>query len=181
MRHISKWIEFRNWIEVFGVISLIIGLGLVILQLRQNEDLLRFQIATELRINRDNDRNVTRGEQYSTTLSKLQTQPENMTDAELIEFDAHAMSLVSELDLRRMLADVGIFIGDWRTWLRAETCAVFDNPIGRIWLHTKSNSIDQEIIDQEIIDQEIIEELKQRITTCEKYPSFLKSVRDSQS
>ena len=176
MRHISKWMEFRNWIEVFGVISLIIGIGLVILQLRQNEDLLRFQIATELRINRDNDRNVTRGEQYSTTLSKLQTQPQNLTDAELIEFDAHAMSLASELDLRRMLADVGIFMGDWRKWLRSETCAVFDNPVGRIWLNTKSN-----LIDQEILDQEILEELKQRITICEKYPSFLKSVRDSQS
>ena len=91
----------RKWSELLGIMSLIIGIGLVILQLRQNEQLVRFQIASEVRMNRDNDRNVTRGDQYSTTLAKLQTTPEDMTDAELVEFDAHARSLTSELFFRK--------------------------------------------------------------------------------
>lgn len=176
MRPISKWMEFRNWIEVFGVITLIMGLVLVIFQLRQNQELIRFQIATELRVSRDSDRNVTRGEQYSTTLAKLQNKPESLTDAELMEFDAHALSLVSELQLRRMLAVVGIFKDDWKIWLRAETCNVFDNPIGKIWLDSKANGVEKVIIDQEIID-----EIEQRIAICEEFPSFLESVRDNQT
>jgi hypothetical protein len=151
--------------------GLIIGIGLVILQLQQNEKLLRFQIATDLRMNRHNDRNVTRGEQYSTTLAKLQTAPEGMTDAELVQFDAHARSLTSELFFRRLLAEEDILKGNWRNWLKAESCDLFNNRIGRAWLKIQGQAIDQEVID----------ELEQRLGECASLPSFLKSVREGQT
>ncbi len=161
----------RKWGELLGIMSLVVGVGLVILQLRQNEQLVRFQIASEVRMNRDNDRNVTRGDQYSTTLAKLQTTPEDMTDAELVQFDAHARSLISELQLRRILAENGIFQGDWKSWLQAESCDLFDNPIGRAWLKTQGPSFGEEMID----------ELEHRIGECASRTSFLKSVREGQS
>ena len=120
-------------------------------------------------MSRDADRYATRGEEYSATLAKLQTTPESLTDAELLQFDAHARSLVSELDLRRMLAEAGIFEGDWRLWLRAESCDLFDNPVGRTWLK----------VQKETADEEIIDELENRLGECASLPSFLKTVRES--
>jgi hypothetical protein len=93
----------KNWIELLTLVGVFIGLGLVILQLRQNEELIRFQIAAEIRVNQDNNRNAIRGEQYSRTLAKLQTSPESLTDEELLQFQAHARSLLNELTFRRIL------------------------------------------------------------------------------
>jgi hypothetical protein len=85
--------RFAEWVQAAGAVGVLVGIVLVLLQLQQNEQLVRFQIATELRINRDNDRNITRGESYSSTPAKLQRAPEELTDAELGEFSAHASSL----------------------------------------------------------------------------------------
>jgi len=163
--------RIREWVELLSVIGLIIGIGPVILQLRQNEEILGFQIATDLRVSRDNGRNVTRGERYSTNLAMLQTTPEDMTDAELVPFDAHARSLISELDLRRMLAEEDNFKGNWRNWLMAESYDLFNNRIGHAWLKIQGQAIDQEMID----------ELEQQLGECASLPSFLKSVREGQT
>lgn len=165
----------RNWLELLSVLGLFIGIALVILQLRQNEELIRFQIATELRVNQDTNRSTIRGEQFSSTLAKAQNAPETLTDAELLEFDAHARSIVSELDFRRSLAAAGIFKGDWTSWLRWETCTSLDNSVGRTWLEVQRKTEDQ------AIDYQMLDELEQRLGECASRGSFLKSVRDSQA
>ncbi len=164
----------KNWIEILTVVGLLVGLGLVVVQLRQNEELIRFQIATEFRFNQDENRNAVKGERFSETLAKIQTAPESLTDAELLEFQAHARSLVSELDMRRVLAGVGIFKGDWRTWLQPETCDLMDNPIGRAWLKTNRKA------PVPMLDIEMLDELERRLEECDDRPSFLESVRQEQ-
>ena len=164
----------KNWIEIISVVSLLVGLGLVIAQLRQNEKLIRFQIATEFRFNQDENRNAVKGENFSVTLAKIQTTAESLTDAELLEFQAHARSLVSELDMRRRLAEVGIFKGDWRGWLQPETCDLMNNAVGRAWLKISRKAPDQ------ILDDEILAELDRRLQKCDERPSFLQSVRKEQ-
>ena len=152
--------------QALGALALIAGIALVILQLQQNEKLLRFQIATDLRVNRDNDRNAMRGEEYSATLAKLQISPDTLSDAQLVQFDAHAQSLISELDLRRMLALEGIFAGNWRDWFIPMRCQLFNNPVGRVWLQTQRIDLDQEMMD----------ELENRLTECSSKASFIESV-----
>ncbi len=164
----SKMDNLRKWAEIIGVISLLIGIGLVFMQMRQNEVLLRFQIATDLRVNRDNDRFAMRGENYSNTLAKLQTEPQNLTDAELLAIDAHAWSLVMELEMRRQLAEASIFIGDWRMWLFEERCVLLNNSVGHVWLKIQRSKIDDEVLD----------ELERQLGDCSRLPSFLESVRD---
>lgn len=164
--------DVKNLIELVGVLGLIIGLGLVIAQLRQNEQLIRFQIAAEFRFNQDNNRNAIKGEHLSKTLAKLQTAPESLTDNELLEFQAHARSLVSELDMRRVLANVGIFEGDWRIWLQPETCDLMNNSIGRVWLETHRK------VPGLMPDDEMLDELERRLGECSDRPSFLEAVRN---
>ena len=164
----------KNWIELLTLVGVFIGLGLVIMQLRQNEELIRFQIATEIRVNQDNNRSVIRGEQLSKTLAKAHTMPEEMTDAELLEFDAHARSILSELHFRRVLAAVGIFKGDWRTWLLPETCVALDNSIGRTWLKVQQQTAGL------MLDEEMLGELDRRLAECASRPSLLESLRDGQ-
>lgn len=166
--------DVKILIELITLVGLIIGLGLVIAQLRQNEELIRFQIATEFRFNQDNNRNAIKGEHFSKTLAKLQTAPESLTDNELLEFQAHARSLVSELDMRRVLANVGIFESDWRIWLQPETCDLMNNSIGRVWLET------QRQVPARILDVEMLDELERRLEECSDQPSFLESMRHDQ-
>jgi hypothetical protein len=161
----------KNWIELLTLVGVFIGLGLVILQLRQNEELIRFQIAAEIRVNQDNNRNAIRGEQYSRTLAKLQTSPESLTDEELLQFQAHARSLLNELTFRRILAGAGIFKGDWKFWLQSETCELFDNSVGRTWLKTQSHAIDEEMLN----------ELDRRLVECGGRLSFIETVRRDES
>ena len=161
----------KNWIELLTLVGVFIGLGLVILQLRQNEELIRFQIATEIRVNQDNNRNVVRGEQYSRTMAKLHTSPKSLTDEELLQFQAHARSLLNELTFRRILAEVGIFKGDWKFWLELETCELFDNSVGRTWLKIQSQAIDEEMLN----------ELDRRLAECGGRPSFIEAVRRDES
>ena len=178
MRTTRRWGDnmrgAKNLIELVGVLGLILGLGLVIMQLRQNEQLIRFQIATEFRFNQDNNRSAITGEHFSKTLAKLQTAPESLTDNELLEFQAYSRSLVSELDMRRVLANVGIFESDWRIWLQPETCDLMNNSIGRVWLETQRKVLDR------MLDDEMLDELERRLGECSDRPSFLESVRQDQ-
>ena len=169
--------NLRKWVELIGVIGLLIGIGLVFLQMRQNEELLRFQIATDLRVNRDNDRFAMRGENYSNTLAKLQTEPQNLTDAELLAFDAHAWSLIQELVTRKQLAEASIFIGDWRMWLEEERCVLLNNSVGQVWLTTQRSKLGE---NEYAMDEEMLDELEQQLGECSRLPSFLESVRDGQ-
>ena len=162
----------KNWIELLSLVAVFIGLGLVILQLRQNEELIRFQIATEVRVNQDNNRNSIKGEQFSRALAKLQTSPESLTDEELLQFQAHARSHLNELDFRRVLAEAGIFKGDWTAWLESESCELFDNSVGRTWLKLKKS---------QAIDEEMVNELDRRLTECGGRPSFIEAVRRNES
>ena len=169
--------NLRKWVELIGVISLLIGIGLVFSQMRQNEEMLRFQIATDLRVNRDNDRFAMRGENYSNTLAKLQTEPQNLTDAELLAFDAHAWSLVLELIMRKQLAEASIFTGDWRMWLEEERCVLLNNSVGQVWLKTQRSKLGEY---EYAMDEEMLDGLEQQLGECSRLPSFLESVRDGQ-
>lgn len=173
--------DVKNLIEIVSILALLIGLGLVIAQLRQNEQLVRFQIATEFRFNQDVRRAVIQGEDFSKALAKLHSAPESLTDEELLQFQAHAQSLVSELDMRRILADTGIFQSDWRVWLQPETCDLLDNSVGRVWVETLK---EQQVWDStrgtvpnfQVYDEMLVE-LERRLGECPDRPSFMKSMR----
>jgi hypothetical protein len=156
------------WIQILSAMGVLVGVILVVLQLQQNQELLRFQIATDLRISRSADLNVVRGETYSETLAKLPGGTQALTDAELHQFDAHANSVYNELSHRRMLFGEGIFIGDWKTWLFQESCLLFDNPTGQVWLEWTSSRSEGE--------NEIIEEFHRRTEICDD--SFVGFVRE---
>ena len=72
--------DVKNLVELVSILALLIGLGLVIAQLHQNEQLARFQIATEFRFNQDARRAVIQGEDFSKTLAKLHTSFRLMRD-----------------------------------------------------------------------------------------------------
>lgn len=171
MRNIEKWVE------VVGVVSLIVGIGLVFMQMRQNEELLRFQIATDLRVNRDHDSMIIRGRDYSATLAKLQKDPADLTDEELVRFDAHVWSLVQQLDLRRQLAEEDIVVGDWRQWLEEERCLLLNNPIGGVWLATQRKKVEAEY--HGAMDEELLLEIEKHLAHCPDQQSFLEAVRDA--
>jgi hypothetical protein len=122
------------WIQIASAGAVLVGVALVVVQLRQNEELLRYQIATELRANRDSVRSAILGENYSETLAKLSEPPDTLTDAELNQFSANAFSIYYELSHRAQLFYEGIFVGDWTKWLLEDRCLLFNNMTGLAWL-----------------------------------------------
>jgi hypothetical protein len=105
------------------------------------------------------------GGKYSSTLAKLRLAPKELTDAQLVEFSAHASSLFYELTLRRLLLEQGIFEGDWKEWLIPETCETPGNPVGRRWLAFQAGNP----------DDDVREKLKRRLNECE--PTLLQTIR----
>ena len=160
-----------NWFDTLSTLGILIGIVLVVLQLQQNEKLIRYQIATELRINRDAERMLVRDEDFAEVLAKLEIAPDTLTDTELVQFDMHARSLLGELDLREMLTDVGIFEAGWQSWLVVERCETFDNPVGRTWLKTAAN--------YEPV-REMVKGVEAALPQCQQLPSFLEAMREQQ-
>jgi hypothetical protein len=139
-----------SWVQVASAVAVLVGVFLVVVQLRQNEELLRYQIATELRGNRDSVRTAILGEDYSETLAKLSGPTSQLTAAELHRFSAHAFSIYYELTHRKQLFDGGIFVGDWTTWLFEDRCLLFDNMTGKAWLDWLDNAAGGDVIVEQV-------------------------------
>ncbi|MFK8042177.1 hypothetical protein [Congregibacter sp.] len=144
------------WIQLVSVAALLIGVVLVVVQLQQNEELLRFQLATDLRANRDSLRTATLGEDYSSTLAKLNN-VDTLNPAELQQFSAHAFSVYYELSHRWQLFDEGIFVGDWTRWLLDDRCLLFNNPTGQAWLNWMTEVTEGD---------DIIEQIRKDLPLC---------------
>lgn len=161
------------WIQIASTVAVLAGVLLVVIQLKQNEELLRFQIATELRSNRDALRNTVLGENYSQTLAKLADPSSTLTEAELHQFNAHAMSVFYELTHRHQLTEAGIFIGGWQTWLLEDRCLLFGNPTGAAWLDWMNEANGGGMV---------LDQIRNDLSTCsQSFPEFLRAGGKSRS
>lgn len=160
--------RFLAWVQILTALGVLAGLAMVLVQLEQNEELVRLQLATEIRGVRDANRTALRGENYSETLAKVNAGKE-LSDAELLQFLMHADSLYEELTLRQFFTEVGVFKGGYKSWLVVESCETLNNEVGRAWLDYGLMLYPED---------EVIKHLVERINECKS--SFIEFMRASE-
>lgn len=145
--------KFVHWMQILAPIGMLLGVVLVIAQLNQTQNLVRLQLYTEIELNRQQLDSTVLGEEFSLTLAKLRSSPNQLTDAELYQFEAYADSLIRQLDLYRVLYDQGVFTIDWRFHVRNQVCTSFNHPVGRSHLELRKNAINSTELHQELVEQ----------------------------
>ena len=145
--------RFVRWLQILGPIGVLLGVALVIAQLNQTQNLVRLQLYTDIDLNRQQLDSTVLGEDFSLTLAKIRSSPDQLTDAELYQFEAYADSLIRQFDLYRILYDEGVFTIDWRFHVRNQVCATFNHPVGRFHLELRKNANNSTVLHQELYEQ----------------------------
>ena len=133
-----------DWLQIIANISLVVGLLLVGLQLRQSAELTRIQLLHAGWSDRQNNIRAVMGEEPAKVLAKSWTDGTDFTDEELHIFDAYMINELEYWARTKVLGDVGLFDKDnWRMAFdtnhpsyTGELNWLFATPLSRAWWKT---------------------------------------------
>jgi hypothetical protein len=139
-----KHFEYKGWLQLSANVAILVGVVLVIFQLRQNADLLELQI-----LKQDTDSYIASelmmiGENYADTWQKMLEEPENLNLAELRAIESHfwAHDIVRWRNLYE-LHSRGLLDEDaWKRIIREDLEYEFAHPYGRAWWEDIKDNID---------------------------------------
>ena len=130
-----KHIDYKGWLQLSANVAILAGLVLVIFQLRQNADLLEFQI-----LKQDADSYIAAelmmiGENYADTWQKMIEEPENLNLAELRAIDSHlwAHDIVRWRNMYDLHSRGLLDEGAWKRRVREDLEYELAHPYGRAW------------------------------------------------
>ena len=123
-----------NWIQITTGIALVAGLALVVWELQQAEKVARAQLSSDSFAQGAQVQTSLIGEEAGEAMAKACTDPESLTDGELmVLFSVYR----SQLNLNRRLYIVeersGLYEGDWRRYAPGAFANIFDTSVGRAW------------------------------------------------
>jgi len=139
-----KHIDYKGWLQVSANIAILAGVVLVIFQLRQNANLLEFQI-----LKQDTDSYISGelmmiGENYANTWQKMIEEPENLNLAELRAIESHLWA--HDIYRWRNLYDLykrGLLDEDaWKRLVGDDLEYELAHPYGRAWWKSVKDSTD---------------------------------------
>ena len=128
-------INYKGWLQLSANVAILAGLILVIFQLRQNADLLEFQI-----LKQDADSYISAelmmiGENYADTWQKMIEEPESLNLAEIRAIESHLWA--HDIVRWRSLYDLnsrGLLDEDaWKRGIREDLEYELAHPYGRAW------------------------------------------------
>ena len=103
------------WIQTLSSIGVLVGLVVVILQLRQSEESLTAQLIANQVSTKSELINRTMGENIAESISKLNGKQEKMTDVDLYQLDALFTSLFTEIAISKLYGELGLYSADaWK-------------------------------------------------------------------
>lgn len=94
------------WIQAVTGIAVVIGLGMVMYELKQTQDLTRHQLSSDGYINTMDTLRVGMGESHAATLAKACFEPENLTNSEM--FEMLAFYEIRLFEIQRMYTYAGL-------------------------------------------------------------------------
>ena len=133
--------RFFDWIQIMTGVAVLIGLGLVVWELRQSQDIAEAQMLTDNFNNNTQLWAAAHGENVAEVLAKACTAPESMTDGEMA-----ALSYLNQINVglvtRAYLVEqtTGLNEGQWQQIAIPTFMTVFSNTAGREWWKVAANS-----------------------------------------
>ena len=151
------------WIQGITGIAVILGLGMVMYELKQTQDLTRHQLSSDGYVNRMDTLRVGMGESHAATLAKACFEPENLTNGEIYEMFAYYEILLFEIQRMRTYSDVGQEIVAWRPQAKGAIREILATQVGRARIAgvNRDGGFTPDV-------QEIIAEIKREgVSSCE--------------
>lgn len=120
--------NLASWIQILTGIALLVGIVLVVWELQQSRDLVRAQLVADGFLSHQDNQRVFLGESFASTYAKACFDPENLTDAEMVQMWAYTDSLLTFVTRAQSYGAVGDSRWDWERLARGQI---------RRWLSTK--------------------------------------------
>ena len=126
--------RLNRWLALGANIGVLVGLLLVLLQMNQNEELLRVQITNEFFESYIAADTTFAGENLPAIWQKSVEEPENLSIAEMRAMEAQTFSPLSRWVSLYRLAEAGIVDNSfWKSQVDMDVTFYFTSPYGRAW------------------------------------------------
>lgn len=140
----------NKWLQLAGNLGIVLGLLLVVVQLKQTADLTKTQLLYDESQRQIELETKVVGEEGARVWAKSLTEPAQLTLEEQRIIEALLWSFVEQLRAAYMLGELGLLDdGEWKTRVRGETGFFLANPYARAWWSNFSES--NEILPPELI------------------------------
>ncbi len=174
--------KIADWLQIIANFGILIGLILVLMQMRQNEELQRIQIMNQYHDSYSAYETAFAGENLPDIWEKSWLEPENLTLSEM-----RAMEAITFVPLNRWInlyrqSEAGILDQeDWKYEVLNDVSYYFDTPYARAWWQEMGSSMhDVGYIPSEMYDiiEERLNDSKAR-SQRDAYESMLKTIREN--
>ena len=100
--------KLLNWLQLGGIVGILIGLGLVGVQIQQETKLTRFQMENDWRVNSWQQKELTMmGESPAEIVAKASDQPGSLTTEELLILETYLNNYLEYWSTIKSFADQG--------------------------------------------------------------------------
>ncbi|HSG87589.1 MAG TPA: hypothetical protein VLA56_00135 [Pseudomonadales bacterium] len=158
------------WIQTIGAVGIIAGIVMVILQLEQNEQLLRLQLNKELVQAEGQTGELLLGDDSAEALARIYMDPGEATDADILKFDVYSFSLIQQWRARALLSREGLFDRPFEL----DGCFYFDHPLGRRYIEW--------FVQISANDAPVLAEIQRQLESCPEINSvaaYVKFMREA--
>lgn len=126
--------QLNRWLVLGANVGVIVGLILVLLQMKQNEELLRVQVTNEYFESYIAAETSFAGENLPAIWQKSVEEPENLSIAEMRAREAQTFAPLSRWINLYRLAEAGIIDESfWKSQVALDTPFYFSSPYGKAW------------------------------------------------
>ena len=128
-----------NWFQFVSMVAVMVGLILVIWELRQAREIVAAQIGADAFILMSQQSAAVMGEDAAKAIAKACDHPESLTTEEMVVLSSYYAQLIQRIRRTFIIdrrSDILEGDGGWQQWAALNFSAVFSTSFGRWWWNT---------------------------------------------
>jgi len=139
-----KYLQIEVWVQIATSVAIILGLGLVIYELRLTRQIAFTEMTQEAMTEMSMRQTAMYGEEAAETLARACLTPDELSNADKVILEAVFTSQMQFALRLKLLEDVGGFNTVWNTQLRGIVNIITGYPQGERWMELGSQLWDAE-------------------------------------
>ena len=142
--------KVNEWLQLGAALGVLAGLALIVVEIRQNSDLVRAQLISESTDGWSDFSYSVYDEDIAEALAKVYEDPTALTTAELIKLDHYMWASVSQISREIHLNEMGL-LPSWSQFSSDDADLTFGNRFALSWFIENKDSLNIEMA--EYMDQ----------------------------
>ena len=132
--------SLTNWVQIFTGIAVLVGLGLVVWELRQSREIALAQLTSDFYMMNSQHNSALMGENPAEVIEKACDSPEELTKSEYRVLRSRFGEVLDRMRRSRSIAEQSGLMSDdeWRTWATGNFGVIFNTHPGRAWWDDQS-------------------------------------------